>query len=93
MESYSAFAEVYDIFMSDVPYEEWSEYLVGLLKKYGVKDGLVLELGCGTGNITTLLAKQGYDMIAIDNSEEMLGIAMDKPEILDAYTGAEAREN
>lgn len=80
MEAYSGFAQVYDTFMEDVPYEEWSKYLVGLLKEYGVKDGLVAELGCGTGNITGYLAKNGYDMIAVDNSDEMLSIAMEKEE-------------
>lgn len=49
-----------------------------LLNEYGVKDGLVLDLGCGTGSITELLAKAGYDMIGVDNSEDMLEIAMDK---------------
>ncbi len=49
MEAYTGFAEVYDTFMDNVPYEEWAEYVVGLLKKYGIEDGLVLDLGCGTG--------------------------------------------
>lgn len=41
---------------------------------------LVLELGCGTGTLTELLYQKGYDMIGIDNSEEMLNIAMEKKE-------------
>lgn len=75
MEAYSGFAEVYDLFMDNVPYEEWNTYLTGLLEEYGVSEGLVLELGCGTGKMTRLLAKSGYDMIGVDNSEEMLQIA------------------
>ena len=39
MEAYTGFAEVYDTFMDNVPYEEWAEYVVGLLKKYGIEDG------------------------------------------------------
>ena len=78
MESYTGFAEFYDLFMDNIPYEEWSEYLISLLKEYGVDDGLILDMGCGTGNITELLAKAGYDMIGIDNSEDMLAEAMDK---------------
>ena len=78
MEAYTSFAEVYDTFMYNVPYEEWADYLEERLKEYGVKDGLVLELGCGTGSMTELLAEKGYDMIGVDNSEDMLEIAMEK---------------
>ena len=78
MEAYSGFAEVYDLFMDNVPYEAWSRYLIQILQKYGIYDGLVLDLGCGTGKMTRLLAKAGYDMIGIDLSEEMLGIAMEQ---------------
>ncbi|ROR23427.1 methyltransferase family protein [Mobilisporobacter senegalensis] len=78
MESYTGFAKVYDTFMDNIPYKKWSEYLVELLKEYNINDGLVADLGCGTGNITTELARNGYDMIGIDNSDEMLSIAMEK---------------
>ena len=62
----------------DGPSEKWAEYLIGSLKEYGIEDGIVLELGCGTGVMTELLAESGYDMIGVDNSEEMLGEAMEK---------------
>lgn len=78
MEAYTSFASVYDTFMDNIPYEEWGVYLKDLLKEYDVKEGLVLDLGCGTGNMTEILAASGYDMIGIDNSEEMLEIAMEK---------------
>lgn len=78
MEAYTSFAKVYDVFMDNVPYEEWSRYLIELLYAHGVEDGLVLELGCGTGNMTERLAKAGYDMIGVDQSEEMLEIAAEK---------------
>ena len=78
MEAYTSFAQVYDLFQDNVPYEEWAAYLKELLKEYGAEDGLVLDLGCGTGSMTQLLAKAGYDMIGADNSEEMLEIAMEK---------------
>ena len=80
MDAYTSFASVYDTFMDNIPYEEWAEYLVDLLKEYGISDGLVLDLGCGTGNMTELLAASGYDMIGVDNAEEMLEIAMEKRE-------------
>lgn len=78
MASYESFASVYDMFMDNIPYEEWCEYLHKLLKFYGVEDGLVLELGCGTGSMTELLAERGYDMIGIDNAPDMLEIAQEK---------------
>lgn len=80
MQAYTGFAQVYDMFMDNIPYGEWSEYLVSLLKQYGLDKGLVLDMGCGTGNITEELAAHGYDMIGIDNSMEMLSIAMQKEE-------------
>ena len=78
MDAYTSFAAVYDTFMDNIPYEEWKSYLKELLKEYGVQDGLVLDLGCGTGTMTELLAADGYDMIGVDNSEEMLAEAMEK---------------
>lgn len=80
MDAYTSFAAVYDMFMDNIPYGEWCDYLTGLLKEYGVFSGLVLDLGCGTGSLTGLLAEEGYDMIGIDNSEEMLEIALEKRE-------------
>lgn len=80
MEAYTSFASVYDTFMDNIPYEEWGAYLRELLKEYGVYGGLVLDLGCGTGTMTEILASDGYDMIGIDNSEEMLEIAAEKKE-------------
>ena len=76
--SYEAFARLYDIFMSDIDYDSWCGYIHGLLQEYGVDDGLVLELGCGTGSLTERLAALGYDMIGVDNSPEMLQKAMEK---------------
>lgn len=78
MEAYTSFASVYDTFMDNVPYKEWGEYIYSLLYRYGVKDGIVLELGCGTGTMTEILAGYGYDMIGVDNSEDMLELAMEK---------------
>ena len=52
MEAYTGFASVYDRFMNEIPYEDWVIYLTELLKEYGISNGLICELGCGTGNIT-----------------------------------------
>ena len=78
MEAYTGFAGVYDLLMDETPYGQWCENVVHELQKYGICDGLLLELGCGTGTLTELLAQKGYDMIGVDCSEEMLNIACDK---------------
>ena len=91
MEAYTDFARVYDTFMDETPYEEWCEFLVTLLQRYEIKEEItdanllqeknsILDLGCGTGTLTQLLAAKGYDMIGVDNSEEMLQIAIEKRE-------------
>lgn len=78
MDAYTGFAEVYDEFMEDVPYEKWRDLVVAELKKEGIADGLVLDLGCGTGTFTRMLAEAGYDMIGVDGSQEMLMEAREK---------------
>ncbi|MCR5754228.1 MAG: class I SAM-dependent methyltransferase [Acetatifactor sp.] len=91
MDMYQDFAYVYDELMDNTPYEEWADFLAEIIEKYGVSKperdaeglldserNLVLDLGCGTGTLTELLYQKGYDMIGVDNSESMLGIAMEK---------------
>lgn len=80
MEAYTGFAAVYDTFMDNVPYKKWAEYIRKILQEYGIRDGLVLELGCGTGSMAERLAEFGYDMIGVDFSGEMLEIAREKRE-------------
>lgn len=77
-EIYTGFAYVYDKFMDNIPYGEWHSYIHMLLKDYGVNSGIVAELACGTGTITSMLAADGYDMIGIDISYDMLSVARDK---------------
>ena len=78
MENYSEFAEVYDVFMDNVDYDAWCAAIVGRLRAEGIRDGLVCELGCGTGAMTGRLAAEGYDMIGVDDSPEMLQEAIEK---------------
>ena len=78
MDAYTGFAEVYDRLMDNIPYEAWAGYIISLLKEHDITGGLVAELGCGTGSITELLCRAGYDMIGIDSSYDMLAIASEK---------------
>ena len=80
MDSYTSFAQVYDMFMDNVDYPAWCEYIKSLLTEHGITGGLLLDLGCGTGTVTELLAASGYDMIGVDNCCDMLEIAEEKKE-------------
>lgn len=77
MNSYNDFAYVYDKLIGQ-DYEAWADCVEQLFKKSGVSPKLVLDLGCGTGSITNILAKRGYDMIGVDLSYDMLGLAKQK---------------
>lgn len=77
MESYNQFASVYDLFMEDTPYENWFSYIEASLNKYNLSPKSVCELGCGTGQMTSLFAKKGLEVIGIDLSAEMLMMAQD----------------
>ncbi|MFV0363746.1 MAG: class I SAM-dependent DNA methyltransferase [Suipraeoptans sp.] len=95
MEAYSSFARVYNLFMDNAPYDEWSIYIKEILKKNGIESGSVLDLGCGTGNMTRRLARYGYSMTGIDASAEMLDMAVadgtdDEPKIM--YVMQDMRE-
>ncbi len=92
MDAYTSFAQVYDLFMDNVPYDAWGEYLDKLFKEYGIEDGLLLDLGCGTGKLTRLLAEKGYDMIGVDYSYEMLDIAKEQSDESILYLLQDMRE-
>lgn len=77
MAAYTGFAYVYDKFMADIPYQEWAELIKTKLIENGVCPGAsqIVDLGCGTGMVTLMLASAGYHMTGIDNSEDMLSAA------------------
>ena len=79
MNAYTGFAYVYDEYMDNIPYEEWTGYLIELLKENGIKEGQqIADLGCGTGTVTQILDNAGYECIGIDNAPDMLTIASEK---------------
>ena len=92
MEAYTEFAQVYDRFMDNVPYEAWCEGISKILTEHGISEGLVLDLGCGTGTMTRLLRQKGYDMIGVDASAEMLEIARNHPDEGILYLQQDMRE-
>lgn len=88
MTGYGDFAFYYDLLTENVDYEKRSEYIRNLLVDNGIDKGILLDLACGTGTLTLLLAQMGYDMIGVDASEEMLSVAQEKK--MEAGIGNEA---
>lgn len=75
MSNYDVIARFYDQFTQDVDYDARAQYISELLKKSEIGCKTVLDLACGTGSLTVRLSKMGYDMIGVDNSEDMLSLA------------------
>lgn len=75
---YQGFARVYDVLMMDTPYDHWFDCLLGHIERLNIKGKDVLELACGTGEMTRRLFKQGYKVLGTDLSESMLEIAQEK---------------
>lgn len=80
MEQYQYLSEIYDKSMelSGIDYDKWFGKIQDLLgnDKENIKN--ILELGCGTGNITQRLLEYGYEVVGVDISGEMLSIAKEK---------------
>ncbi len=76
--NYDALALVYDEFTLNAEYEKRAEYFTEILAQNGIKSGVLLDLACGTGTLSFLLEKSGFDVIGADISEEMLSVAAAK---------------
>lgn len=76
--AYEAFASVYDLLNGDADYDALFRAVHAALRAKGICDGIVADLGCGTGELTLRLADAGYDMIGVDLSCEMLSVAREK---------------
>ena len=75
---YEQFALLYDELMNDVPYDKWVEFTEESLQQADMKEAKILDVACGTGNVTLPLVQKGYDLIGVDLSEEMLTVAQQK---------------
>ena len=76
MEQYKDFAFVYDELMNEVDYNGWVKYIEDIIKNENAQVQNILELACGTGNLTIPLTKKNYDIAGIDISEEMASTLM-----------------
>ena len=80
MSSYQQLAGAYDELTWDVGYEKRADFLEKLFRRSRIPVKVVLDLACGTGTMTCLFARRGYEMIAVDGSEDMLSRAREKAE-------------
>ena len=78
MDAYTVLAGSYDRLTRDVDYERWADYAQRHFAKQKCPVETVLELGCGTGSLTRLLARRGYAVTALDLSPDMLAVAEQK---------------
>ena len=80
--AYNEFAYFYDEFNGEADYDALYGYVTDELKAHGIVDGILADLGCGTGDLTLMLTQAGYDVIGIDRSEEMLSVLREKADEL-----------
>ena len=78
MDAYHELAKSYDRLTNDVDYRATVEFYMEILKREGAKPRTAVDLACGTGSVTAILAEMGIDTIGVDMSEEMLTVAMEK---------------
>ena len=78
MDSYHALAVSYDRLTNDVDYRATVDFYMEILRREGVTPRTAVDLACGTGSVTAILAEMGLDVIGVDLSEEMLTVAQQK---------------
>lgn len=83
--SYKEFSYFYDYFNYNADYDKLFRNITSMAKSQGVNTGIVCDLGCGTGELAFRFHNAGYDVIAVDNSDEMLDVLFDKRDEAEAY--------
>ncbi|NRD75904.1 class I SAM-dependent methyltransferase [Bacillus sp. BRMEA1] len=80
MSGYEQFAYLYDELMSDAPYDQWVKFVKDVLGKFSSHEGTshLLDLACGTGELSIRFAQEGFKVTGIDLSEDMLAVAQAK---------------
>jgi len=72
---FGEFAKVYDRLMNKDKYVGWGRIIEGVVEKYSIPKGVCLDIACGTGTVSGLLLKQGFEVIGVDISGDMTRIA------------------
>jgi len=76
--SYDIFSGFYDRLTDNVEYEKRADYFCRLLSMCDINSGILLDLGCGTGSMSVKMAEKNFDVIGVDISIGMLGVAQQK---------------
>jgi SAM-dependent methyltransferase len=80
--SYEGFAYIYDELMEDAPYDKWVQFVTERLSANGITGRSLLDLGCGTGELTLRLVREGFTVTGVDLSADMLAVARAKAQEL-----------
>src|SRR5699024_5804818 len=75
---YNEFASLYDELMYDFDYKNWFEYIENIFKKFNKNLNTILEMACGTCNLSYFFGEKGYKLTCFDLSSEMLSVAYKK---------------
>lgn len=78
MREYTHFAQMYDAFMEDAPYDKWVSFTRAICERYKHVPASIVDLGCGTGEIALRFAQEGFHVTGVDLSADMLTIADQK---------------
>ena len=78
MSGYKSFSYFYDLLTQNISYKQRAAYFDELIKRHGGQKNILLDLACGTGSLSEEMSKMGYDVIGVDNSEDMLNVAIEK---------------
>ena len=84
MDAYENLAKSYDRLTNDVDYAAVVDFYFEILRSEGLKPRTAVDLACGTGSVSVLLAQRGLRVTGVDLSEDMLTVAVDKAAALDA---------
>jgi ubiquinone/menaquinone biosynthesis C-methylase UbiE len=84
-QQFKEIANHYDDLMAGVPYGLWVQYLKGLLDRMHFKPKTVLDVACGTGNVSEVLSRQGYEVVGIDIAPDMIEVAKSKKSRVEYY--------
>ncbi|MFC4388434.1 class I SAM-dependent DNA methyltransferase [Gracilibacillus marinus] len=76
--AYSKLAYIYDILMDDAPYDDWQAFVQSMVNKYLPHANKMLDLGCGTGELSNRFTTLGYQVTGVDYSEDMLAYAQEQ---------------